>query len=189
MAVCYEIKNRSGEDVTLQIKPWYSFVPKGTPLKESQTFAVTEEKPGAGRTQSGGYSLFFRSNLVFTSGKQEYRADFYYAYDACDGRAATGEAVSLHGFLLVIPAGGEKRGKNMLSRGWSRSAFHGERVPREALCFKSRKAWGGKERFSGRGGKAAYAGGGAVSFCAGFPPGERQFWRAFPFSRIGAGIP
>lgn len=145
VAVCYEIKNRSGEDVTLQVKPWYSFVPKGTPLKESQTFVVTEEKPGAGKIQSGGYSLFFRSNLVFTSGKQEYRADFYYAYDACDGRAATGEAVSLHGFLLVIPAGGEKRGE--IVYGMEPVCLSGEQI-RGAL-LKSRKAWAEKSGFRG----------------------------------------
>lgn len=103
VAVTYDISNRSGKDVTLEVLPHLQFVPKGTLLSGKQKFVVE------GRSiASNGHKLHFNTNGEWREIPPVFYENLYYAYDACDGRKETGCTMVNHCVFLAVPSGEEK---------------------------------------------------------------------------------
>jgi len=100
VGISYEMTNRSGEDVTLEVLPHLQFVPKGGLLTREQAFAVEE-----GSIVSGGKRLYVRTNGEFAELPLTFHEGLYYAYDACDGRRDRGCSAVNHRIALTVPAG------------------------------------------------------------------------------------
>lgn len=113
IAVRWRIENRTRSRVTLSVVPCLRFAEKGKNLKKGQTFCFsrTEKKHpvyGYGtRIESQGLLV-----TCYTNGKVEnmpkITQNYYYAYDACDGRENTGTAEAEHRVLLNVDTGGRK---------------------------------------------------------------------------------
>ncbi len=98
-AVLYEITNRSRRDCTLKVVPFLQFTPKGTNLKKDQEFMLAD-----GFVRSAGYKLYFKGNGKFESLPISWE-EYYYDYDDCDGRRATGLAAANHCWTMEAAAG------------------------------------------------------------------------------------
>ncbi len=116
VGITYEIRNRSGKEVRLEVYPHLQFVPKGKLPDREQAFTTEERKciPGGGQTfateegkiVSNGQTLFFRTNGNYHEMPAVFHDNLYYAYDACDGREEIGCTVVNHWISCeVCPAG------------------------------------------------------------------------------------
>ncbi len=104
VGITYQVRNRSGKEVRLEVYPHLQFVPKGKQLDREQAFAVEE-----GKIVSGGQTLSFRTNGDFHELPAVFHDNLYYAYDACDGREATGCTVVNHRVSCTVRPAGEAR--------------------------------------------------------------------------------
>ena len=102
VGISYQIRNCSGRDVELEVKPHLQFVPKGALLSEEQKFVVED-----GMISSNGKNLHFQTNGEFRELPLTYYDNLYYAYDECDGRRETGATAVNHSVSLKVPAGEE----------------------------------------------------------------------------------
>ena len=84
VAVRYSIRNRSRKPAELKIVPFYQFTAKGSEPELQQEFQYTESA-----VISNGMTLYFRTNGIL-SDTEEIRENYFYSYDACDGRRETG---------------------------------------------------------------------------------------------------
>lgn len=100
VGISYEIRNSSGEDAALTVRPHLQFVPKGALLSEDQEFVVED-----GKISSGGQTLRFATNGEFQEQPLTFHDGLYYAYDACDGRRERGRTAVNHSISVRIPAG------------------------------------------------------------------------------------
>lgn len=100
VGISYEIRNRSGEEVTLSVYPHLQFVPKGALLEKGQVFTVEGQKISA-----NGRQLYCETNGVFEPLPVSFHDTLYYAYDACDGRRENGCTAVNHRVTLHVPAG------------------------------------------------------------------------------------
>lgn len=98
-AVIYEITNRSRRDCMLRVVPYLQFTPKGTNLEKEQEFTITNDC-----VCSAGYQLYFKGNGTFKSFPLSWE-EYYYDYDDCDGRRATGLAAANHCWTMKAAAG------------------------------------------------------------------------------------
>lgn len=121
IGIRYEIRNRSGKDVALEVAPHLQFVPKGEPLSKEQTFSVTASDdnlpdgravPGiggraitGGRISANGQTLYFRTNGKFKELPPQFYDNLYYAYDVMDGKRETGCTAVNHKITLEVLAG------------------------------------------------------------------------------------
>lgn len=101
VGISYQIRNLSGEAVTLEVLPHLQFVPKGALLSREQEFSIEK-----GQIRSNGYSLLFHSNGDYRELPLTFHENLYYAYDACDGRRETGCTAVNHSISLTVPSGG-----------------------------------------------------------------------------------
>ena len=99
-AVCYRVTNRSGKDVRLTVTPFYQFAPKGGGEELNGTFRHL-----AGRVEKGHLGLYYMTNGCVTE-IPETKEQYYYSYDACDGRKSTGSAEACHRISLDVESGG-----------------------------------------------------------------------------------
>lgn len=104
VGITYQVRNRSGKEVRLEVYPHLQFVPKGKQPDREQAFAVEE-----GKIVSGGQTLSFRTNGDFHELPAVFHDNLYYAYDACDGREATGCTVVNHRVSCTVRPAGEAR--------------------------------------------------------------------------------
>ena len=95
IAVCYEVINETEKTVTVVVTPWMEFVPKGDFLESTQSF---ERKGNV--ICSDGLCLYEATNGLVQESELEYRDDFYYSYDECDGRKEIGAAVKNHTIIF-----------------------------------------------------------------------------------------
>ncbi len=109
IAVCWRVSNRTRSRVGLAVTPYFRFAEKGQDICAGQTFKQYEAAVGcsgynAGRIESRGLCLEF-----YTNGKiqdmPEKAEQYYYAYDACDGRKETGEAKAEHRIVWYVEPG------------------------------------------------------------------------------------
>lgn len=100
VSVSYEIQNRSGISVGLEVKPLLQFVPKGQRLSVNQVFEVENDC-----IRSGGRELYYRTNGSFQERELVFIEDLYYAYDACDGRPETGCCAVNHSVTFSVCPG------------------------------------------------------------------------------------
>ncbi|MCI7098512.1 MAG: amylo-alpha-1,6-glucosidase [Lachnospiraceae bacterium] len=102
IGIRYEICNRGKSRCRLILTPFFQFSPKGMEPDEKQKFTaewISDFAGGwdrnRGRIVSGGLTLFFRTNgKVFEI--PEKTENYYYGYDACDGRREQGHATANH---------------------------------------------------------------------------------------------
>ncbi len=104
VGITYQVRNRSGKEVRLEVYPHLQFVPKGKQPDREQAFAVEE-----GKIVSGGQTLSFRTNGDFHELPAVFHDNLYYAYDACDGREAIGCTVVNHRVSCTVRPAGEAR--------------------------------------------------------------------------------
>ncbi len=97
VGISYEIRNRSGEAVRLEVSPHLQFVPKGTQLREEQEFELEE-----GKISANGQTLYFRTDGQVYGMPAVFHDDLYYAYDACDGREETGCTLVNHRIACTV---------------------------------------------------------------------------------------
>lgn len=100
VGISYEIRNGSGEDVTLEVLPHLQFVPKGALLEETQRFVMEKHS-----ILSEGKRLYFETNGAVRELPAVFHSNLCYAYDACDGRRDTGCTLVNHCVSLAVPAG------------------------------------------------------------------------------------
>jgi len=101
VGITYCIRNRSGQEVTLQVIPHLEFVPKGALLSKEQEFEIA-----GGKIKSNGYALYFQTNGEYEELPLSFRDNLYYAYDACDGRRERGCTAVNHRISLRVPHDG-----------------------------------------------------------------------------------
>lgn len=100
VGISYEVRNRSGEEVKLEVYPHLEFVPKGHPLSKEQKFAIDGD-----RILSNGQALHFRTNGEFREMPLVFCDGLHYAYDVCDGRRENGSTAVNHGISCGIAPG------------------------------------------------------------------------------------
>lgn len=100
VGISYEIRNGSGEDVTLEVLPHLQFVPKGALLEEEQQFVMEGQS-----ILSRGKRLYFKTGGCVRELPAVLQDNLYYAYDACDGRRATGRTLVNHCVTLMVRSG------------------------------------------------------------------------------------
>lgn len=100
VGISYEIRNGSGEDVTLEVLPHLQFVPKGALLEETRKFVMEGQS-----ILSEGKKLYFETNGQVSELPQTFHHNLYYAYDACDGRRDTGCTLVNHCVALTVSPG------------------------------------------------------------------------------------
>lgn len=142
VGISYEIDNRSGGDLALEVLPHLQFVPKGALLTKEQRFAVECGESGAcgetsvcgevgvcGKISSCGQSLHVRTNGRLCEVPLRFRDDLYYAYDACDGRRERGCTAVNHRVSFAVPAG--EKGTLRIVYGMSRDLPGMEEILRD----------------------------------------------------------
>lgn len=106
VGISYEIRNRSGKPVSLQVLPHLEFVPKGQTLSHKQDFRF---EPG--RITSNGRTLFYRTDGEVSELALRRERGLRYAYDVCDGRAESGCTVVNHCVTFRMGPGQELEGE------------------------------------------------------------------------------
>lgn len=99
VALRYEIRNRSNQNVELVLTPFFQFVPKGEDLSQEQKITFTGKS-----VESETMTLHFR-----TTGKVKAIAQteetYFYRYDICDGRRSYGHARANHQIRIHAESG------------------------------------------------------------------------------------
>lgn len=101
-AVSYCIRNHSDQECTLRIIPFFQFVRKGQDLEGEKTFQLIGDGLTYDTITDGELNLNFRTTGKVVKTPPRYET-YHYSYDACDGRRASGTAVSNHEITETIP--------------------------------------------------------------------------------------
>lgn len=102
VAVRYSIRNRSGKTAELKVMPFYQFTAKGSEPEPEQKFQYTKNA-----VISNGMTLYFQTNGTLDN-IEEIQENYFYSYDACDGRRETGLTKSGHMITKSVQPGEEK---------------------------------------------------------------------------------
>ncbi len=102
VGISYQIRNRSLDRATLQVRPQLQFVPKGHRLSVKQEFTYTQ-----GKITSGGQVLRLRTNGESRELPVRYYEDLYYRSDVEDGKMALGRSAVNHEIRYTVEAGQE----------------------------------------------------------------------------------
>ncbi len=102
VGISYQIRNRSLDRATLQVRPHLQFVPKGHRLSVKQEFTYTQ-----GKITSGGQVLRLRTNGESRELPVRYYEDLYYRSDVEDGKMALGRSAVNHEIRYTVEAGQE----------------------------------------------------------------------------------
>ncbi|MDE7044283.1 MAG: glycogen debranching enzyme N-terminal domain-containing protein, partial [Acetatifactor sp.] len=129
VGISYEIRNGSGEDVTLEVLPHLQFVPKGALLEETQQFVMEGQS-----ILSQGKRLYFKTNGEVSELPAVFHDDLYYAYDVCDGRRATGCTLVNHCVTFTVRSG--ERGVLELVYGMTQELPSAEELRQELVKYR-----------------------------------------------------
>ena len=99
IALRYEIRNRGNKACRLVLTPFFQFSKKGKEPEENQKM-IREGR----RIVSGNLTLYFRTNGTVQE-VPEKTENYYYSYDACDGRREHGRAKANHQISCAAEAG------------------------------------------------------------------------------------
>lgn len=102
VALTYQVENLGKADCTLEVMPFLQFTPKGSQPKENQHYTYKD-----GEISSNGLTLKVRTNGEICE-VPEVTQNYYYAYDACDGRRETGIAKGNHKICMNVQTGETK---------------------------------------------------------------------------------
>lgn len=99
VAIRYEVTNRSREECSLTVIPYYQFKKKGSNVDAGWKITKSENCISAGRNK-----LYVRTNgkQIDFSEKEEV---YFYSYDACDGRKPEGRAYANHSIEIQVGPG------------------------------------------------------------------------------------
>lgn len=103
IGISYDIRNRSGRDVVLEVIPHLQFVPKGELLSKEQAFSVTVSE--GGQISANGQVLSFCTNGEAMELPLTFHDDLFYAYDVMDGKRETGCTAVNHKIAYGVLAG------------------------------------------------------------------------------------
>lgn len=123
VAVCYQVTNRSGKSVNINVTPGLEFVPKTAKVEKDQKFVFEGDSLKGSAVKgssvkdsseescytvtSNGQTLHFVTDGKVTEFAPVSRT-LYYAYDEADGRPEIGRTVANHSVEMDIPAGESK---------------------------------------------------------------------------------
>ena len=102
VGISYRIRNRSLDNVTLEVRPHLQFVPKGQRLSVKQEFAYSQ-----GKITSNGQVLYLRTNVECRELPVRYHEDLFYRSDIEDGKMALGRSAVNHEICFSVAAGQE----------------------------------------------------------------------------------
>lgn len=95
----YIIKNNSEKDTILELKPLFQFADRGK--TSSSILEITESN---NKISANGIDLFIDSNYTEKSlFESKFEKDFYFEYDAIDGRDSIGAATTFIKYKYSIP--------------------------------------------------------------------------------------
>ena len=100
IGISYQIKNRSGKDVTLTVAPHLQFVPKGVRLSNKQQFTMMDKS-----ITSNGQCLYYSTNGACREVAPRFCDTLYYSDDVCDGKMSLGRSVVTHEISFAVAAG------------------------------------------------------------------------------------
>ncbi len=103
VGISYDIRNHSGETVTLEVNPHLQFVPKGRQLSREQKFTIEDDT-----IISNGQRLHVKTNGIFKERPLAFCDGHHYAYDICDGRRETGTTAVNHNISCLVAPGGHE---------------------------------------------------------------------------------
>ncbi len=103
VGISYQVRNRSGKDVTLKIVPAFQFVPKGVRLAANQKFVVTDTQ-----IMSNGQCLYYKTNGESRAIPQQFVDTLYYSSDIEDGKMPLGRAAKAQEITFKVQAGAEE---------------------------------------------------------------------------------
>ncbi len=103
VGISYEIRNFSGEEITLEVYPHMQFVPKGHQLSKEQKFTIED-----GLITSNGQRLHVKTNGILREMPLAFCDGHHYAYDICDGRRETGSTAVNHSISFTVAPGGKE---------------------------------------------------------------------------------
>jgi predicted glycogen debranching enzyme len=103
--VRYTMENHTRDTVTVRLRPWMRFTPKGTMPEKGQALEVTGEA-----VKSNGYQVFYASDGSLEMEADAWKEDLYFEDDARDGREAIGTIFSNHSFTYTLMPGEEREG-------------------------------------------------------------------------------
>ena len=119
-AVLYSVENRSGKDVTLNIKPFLKFVPRENVIENKKDFVFDH-----GAVSSDGYTMYIHTGAELTEITPEWQL-LAYPEDAKDGRPDEGLACAVCRISKTVTAGATADFELVFT-------LHGEAVSGEAL--------------------------------------------------------
>lgn len=98
LGIKYEIENRSNEDITLELTPIFVFDKRGKFLSSPHKYEINENL-----VKANNLSLYIHSNYCerqeFTP---EFISDYYFSYDAVDGRDSIGSGTKLLSYKYEV---------------------------------------------------------------------------------------
>lgn len=104
IALRYSVKNDTNACVSLSLTPHMQFIPKGSMLSTNQGFLLNLDKCSI---TSNLNTLYYQTNGRVDPCQTSYENDYYYAYDARDGRGAVGVCATNHKIVFQIETGQE----------------------------------------------------------------------------------
>ncbi|MGL5067830.1 MAG: amylo-alpha-1,6-glucosidase [Sarcina sp.] len=98
LGIKYVIENNSENEVNLELKPLFQFADRGK--TSSSILEITEFE---NKLSANGIDLFIDTNYSKKIvNKPEFEKDFYFAYDAVDGRDSVGHATSFINYIYSV---------------------------------------------------------------------------------------
>ncbi|MGL4760582.1 MAG: amylo-alpha-1,6-glucosidase [Sarcina sp.] len=98
LGIKYVIENNSENEVNLELKPLFQFADRGK--TSSSILEITEFE---NKLSANGIDLFVDTNYSKKIvNKPEFEKDFYFAYDAVDGRDSVGHATSFINYTYSV---------------------------------------------------------------------------------------
>lgn len=99
VAVSYRIHNSRREECLFRAVPYMQFTKKGENLTRGKKFTLSKDG-----IEAEGLKVYFKTNGNVEAAELSYE-EYYYEYDACDGRRETGVAAANHKIEQTIPGG------------------------------------------------------------------------------------
>lgn len=96
LGICYKVYNGSQKECILKITPFFQFTKKGDEMNPEQKFVKEGNK-----VSSEGLNLYVRTNGTVID-IPEITENYYYSYDACDGRRPNGLAKANHEITITV---------------------------------------------------------------------------------------
>lgn len=113
VGISYEIRNRSEDTVTLQVRPHLQFMPKGARLLMDQVFSFktlegNTESEGYYQIASNGQNLYLKTNGTCCEVEKVFCDTLYYSADVEDGKMSLGRSAVNHEITFMVEAGNSK---------------------------------------------------------------------------------